>query len=178
MAGGWGSGPWGSSPWGSGEDETPAFTDVNVAVVKIVALDMVQIIFSEPMKNNAVLQDAASYTVTAFNPGVGVPVTVREVRTGKGISALSVLLVISQPTVGAVYDVTVVGNIVSLNNVALTINTKRGKYRKTKNDSLFTTRPSMYDLRPQSVYRNVLTAIGLEDDLIGGSENEGEDIFR
>ncbi len=176
---GWGSAPWGSSPWGTGEQDTVQTTTVNVVSIDILAADLLQINFSENMRNNAILAAISSYSVVPFNAISAIPVEIREVRLGTDpLKIDSVLLVIAPATVGAVYKITVLGKVVSLNNVGLTINSGRITMRRTKVDSICSTRPTVYDLRPQSIYRTILNAIGIEDDKIGGSQSDGDKIIR
>ena len=175
---GWGSGPWGSSPWGT--SSTPVVVvpeQPQVAGINVLAADTIEVVFSESMKNNDVLTAVGSYTVVPFAAG-STPVTVREVRAGPNFSALSVLLIVTPPTIGGVYDITVTGLVRSLDNQTLSSNTGRMTMRRTKIDSLLSTRPPVYDLTPGAVLRNVLNAIGREDDRIGGSQDEGEEIIR
>ena len=175
---GWGSAPWGSSPHGTGAvpvvvvPEQPEITEVNV-----LAADLLEIVFNESMKNNVNLRAIGSYTIVAFD-ATSVPIIIREVRTGSSFSTLRVYLVITPPTLGAVYDISIVGVVRSLDNQSLNVNTGRFTSRRTKVDSMCSTRPPMYDLSPDAVYRNVLNAIGREDDRIGGSQDEGEEIIR
>lgn len=174
---GWGSAPWGTSPWGTGTVEE-AVVDVlaNVQSISVLAADLIQINFSQNMKNNSVLQNPSSYVLVPFSDGIAV--NIRSVRTGKSVGTDSVLLVITPPTPGDVYDLTIVGDVRSLSNTALDVATGRFTARRTKIDSLLSTRPIAYDLRPESIFRNILNAIGREDDRIGGSQDEGEEIVR
>lgn len=174
---GWGSSPWGRSPWGTGKTTVVEAAAVNLLDVEVLAADLIQLNFSANIKNNAILQSVASYNITALN-NTSVSVSVKEVRAGEDVGTDSVILVITPPTLNAIYTAVVVGEVRSLDNVVLSTASQRFKTRRTKIDSLCSTRPYMYDLRPNSILRNLLNAIGREDDRIGGSQNEGEEIIR
>ena len=138
----------------------------SVIELDILTADMISIEFSESMKVNDALKDPASYTVV----GVGTPdLVIKEVRVGNSIFANIVYLVVEPISVGFFYDVRVVGaGIRSVDNQTMTAPTGEFvKARRTKIDSMLSSRPRMYDLRPKSILRNVLSALGAEDDRIG-----------
>jgi len=149
-----------------------------VTAVEILAADLLSVTFSEPMKVNAAFVAAASYTVVPVSTGVSV--TVKDAQAGAEASVTEVTLCITIPTLGVFYDVAVVGaGIRSASNQTMSsVNSKTIKTRRTKVDSLLSKGTSNYSLKPTAVYRNILNAIGIEDDRIGGSQKEGEDIVR
>jgi hypothetical protein len=167
---GFGSSPWGSGPWGGGApSETAAESErFTLSEVNVWAADLLELVFSAPAKNNDVLRLAASYSVLAVDSGI--PVRVRAVRPGTAITISRVFLVITPATLGACYDVSVIGDLRSAYDNGLTSPvTQRIRIHRTKVDSMLSTRPNMYDLRVEAVYRNLLNAIGYQDHLIGGT---------
>jgi len=134
------------------------------------ATDLIEVVFVDLMRNDSVLQDPASYTVVSAPDDTGQAVTVKAVRSGQEISTTSCFLVISKPTLGACYDVTVVGALTTIDGTAMSTPTRlRFKAHFTKVDRVLSTRPAFYDLRPTAVYRNLLNAIFYQDHLIGGA---------
>ena len=176
---GWGSGDWGVCSWGVCDDEptTPDPINVGITQVNIFARDLIEVVFGTNVKNTKTITDPSNWTLPPVNVGQGV--TVLSVLTSGLNSIDRVYLVVTPFTAGAYYVVTMSGEVRSIKNEQLigSLN-KTMKGRRTKVDSLCSTRPSMYDLRPKAIYRNILNAIGVEDDKIGGSQNEGEDIIR
>ena len=177
MPTGWGSGPWGGEPWGSGTPSEVVPDQVNVTEVNIYAVDLLEVVFDDFMKNNDVLRDPGSYTINAVTAGAD-SVVVKDVRVGDEVGVTKVYLVVTLPTIGAFYTVAVVGGVQSLDGLSLTIISKKIASRRTKVDSILSTRPAMYSVSPAAIYRNILNAIGREDDKIGGSQDEGDDIIR
>lgn len=178
---GWGSGAWGSSPWGTGEDEdTESLTGVQLDLSQVVVLakDMVKLVFSVPVKNDDVLQAVSSFQINALDVNNSLPVTITKVQTGTKYSTRKVVLIISPPSPGATYTVTVDGDIRSLDDQEIVENVVVFKSRTTKSQNIVESRPTMYDTRPKALIRTLLGAIGQEDDKIGGSQEEGEDIHR
>lgn len=154
--------------------ENPSVLDIDV-----VAADTLCIAFTESMRNNTALQTPSSYAVVAVSSGA-VDLTVKSVRAGQNTYANVVYLVVDPIAAGAFYDVQVVGSgIRSVDNQTMVSPTSQVvKARRTKVDSLLSTRPRFYSTDPKSILRNILNAIGREDDRIGGNQNEGEDIVR
>jgi len=167
---GFGTSPWGAGPWGDGAPApTPAESEVfSLSAVNVWAADLIELVFSAPAKNNAILRNPASYTILPVEGGL--PVRIRFVRSGVSHTTLRAFLVVTPPTVGACYDVSGVGDIRSaFGNPLVFPVTQRIRAHRTKVDSMLTTRPTMYDLRADAVYRNVMNAIGYQDHLIGGN---------
>lgn len=168
---GFGSCPWGGSPHGSAcavvVPPTP-LTDIEVSLLGVIASDMISITFSEDAKVDDALRNPANYTVTPL--GGGAPVGVVSVQAGNGIRTNFISLLITDFTVGADYLVTV-SNIVGADGSALsaTLNTGQFTGRPTKTDLALTHRETLFGRDPDSIIRNVLTALAMEDDLIGGS---------
>ena len=169
----WGTEQWGIDPWGcivfgpsaSGEPiERVLSTDV-------YAHDLIEIVFNAPMKNNATLQDVASYVITDTD---GAQLEVEQVLTSGDVAVRAVYLVVAPFVTGELYTVTVSTQTRLTNGSFLSALGNQVEFigRKTKIDSLCSTRPRMYNLTPTSLLRNILNAIGREDDLIGGNRDD------
>jgi hypothetical protein len=143
-------------------------SDIEVEDTDVIASDMISITFNKDAKNNDLLRDPANYAVTPL--GAGQPVNVRSVQTGNEIRTDFITLEVTPFTVGEEYLVTV-SNIVGADAAALspTENTAEFVGRLTKTDDAIRYRENIYGRDVNSIVRNILTAISLEDDKIGGS---------
>jgi hypothetical protein len=133
------------------------------------AQDLLQITFSAPMKNDEFLQDTAAYLVSPIDGGI--PVTVLAVQTGSEVGPVVIYIVITEPTIGKTYTIT----FQSLYNITgQIVDPIVCKFiaRPTKQDAIIRSRPDLYDMTPDSLLRKVMSAIGRQDDLIGGSRND------
>lgn len=164
---GWGSGPWGSCFWGSC---TPAGITVDLAIteVDVVAADMLIIYFNKDAKNNAALANPGNYSVVPVAGGQ--PVNVLSVQTGNEIRTRYITLHITPFTVGEDYTVTAV-NLKAADGTDITPGGSVSEFtgRQTKTDLAIAYRGNILSRDPNSIIRNILTAISLEDDRIGGS---------
>jgi hypothetical protein len=147
-----------------------------VSEVNIFAIDLLEVVFSVEVKATALLLDPASYSVVPFSTGDAV--SVLEVRPVSG-STDRIYLVVTPFTAGAIYDVAVLETVYARDGRTLVGSlTARIEGRRTKIDTICSTRPPLYNLGAGGVVRNILNAIGREDDRIGGSQDEGEEIIR
>jgi len=172
---GWGSGAWGSCDWGSC-DEIPT-REAGITAVNLFGVDLIEVLFGVNVRNSEDLRDPTNWQIDLLS-SAGKPVTVTAVQTDSGPSIDRVYLVVTPYSLGSFYCVSQIGTVLSSKNEIL-VGTMQAiiKGRFTKADSLSRTRPAMYDLRPTANFRNVLNAIGRQDDLIGGSQNEGDEIL-
>lgn len=131
--------------------------------------DVIELKFSDPMLRDTQLTKTSNYTITPVT--IGNSVTVLGVRAGKSTSAPSVFLNITQPTVGATYRISASTNLVGLNGIYLSANISTCIFvaRQTKIDDMLNSLPKHYDIGIDSRLRNILMAIGRQDDLLGGT---------
>ena len=171
---GWGSGSWGSSPWGIGsEDEAIGDLDAGISEVNLYAIDTIEVIFDTLVRNDATLNAIEAWRIDLAG-GAGNQVTIKAVKTSGDVVVDRVYLTITPYSLGAFYCLVATAPVRSSKGELL-VGTDRKifKGRFTKVDSLCRNRPAMYDLRPTSLYRNLLNAIGRQDDIIGGTQDEG-----
>lgn len=138
-------------------------------ICDVFAHDMLLVTFATPVKNNAALQAASTYTVTALDSGL--PVTVISVQSGNTVSVTDVYLIVSNPEVGKFYQITF-ANLTSIDGTAVSPVLCKFYARSTKIDAIISTRPLLYDMTPESTLRKIFSAIGRQDELIGGSRND------
>lgn len=175
----WGTEQWGIDPWGSITfAPSPSGEPLErILAADVLAHDLVEVVFNGLMKNDSVLQGIDNWAIIGIT---GDTLTVEEVFTGSDVGVRRVYLVISPFSIGEQYTVTASTSMrqTNGNNLSSTGNTVTFIGRRTKVDSLVGTRPPLYNLSPKSTVRQILNAIGREDDLIGGSKDEGGDIIR
>lgn len=162
----WGIGPWGETPWGIAiPDQVQEFATV---VATVFAADVIKLEFPELMKNNAVLQNPATYTVIPI--GNGIPVEVKEVKTGNDGRVTEIYLIVTPFTIGEEYVINILSSLLTIEGNILTIGADASFIgRNTKIDRMVKSRPAMYDMNSGSLLRVILEAIGNSDELIGGS---------
>lgn len=145
-----------------------------VASADIIATNLIEVVFSVSMKNDAALTSVDNYTVIVS--GGTVELTIKRVLSGASDSTLAVLLEVSQPVIGTTYLVTVdrTSAIRSAADVQIGVGTDDAKViaRITKTDGMLHKYQILYDLSPGANIHSILTAIGSEDDKIGGDRDD------
>jgi hypothetical protein len=168
---GWGIGSWGTNEWGfQSEVLPPSAANPRLESIEIISNDLLCVTFNQTMVNDAELQSTDNYSVTPVCVG-DVVVTVKEVRSGTGPTTTVIYLVISRFQIGAVYSMTIEpDNITAVNTESLNplFVTDRFVGRRTKVDNMIKTPTALYNTESGSLIRQILNAIGGEDDLIGG----------
>ncbi len=114
--------------------------------------------------------DINNYSVSVVS-GSG-PVSIREVFTPKNniTTTDQIIVSVDKPTIGTHYQLHV-GDLHGLTG-ALVGGSGDFIARRTKTQSLVDSLPHHYDTRYASVIRQILTAVGISDDLIGGSRSD------
>lgn len=144
-------------------------TSVSRTAVDVWAQNQLELDFNVNVKNDSILTNTATYTITPL--GDGVPCRVLAVRPDNVINPIKLYLTVSSFTVGVTYLVSMT-SINRINGDAITPDPAKFIGRLTKQDSMIQARPGLYDISPDALHRNVLAAIGKQDDLIGGYRND------
>lgn len=135
--------------------------------------DTVMITFADELLVDTAYLDPNSYEVTLVS-GDGEDVSVRSVVSAQDAKTINdVILVLDKPTYGAVYSIAVAG--LSSRSGGAISGTASFAGRGTKTESMIRALPAHYNTRADSVIRAVLTAIGIQDDIIGGSRDDDLD---
>lgn len=171
----WGLGGWGIIPWGDGQDlgSQVIVSGPRLACADVMAQDLLLLTFNVTMANNTALKAASNYRVIPEDIDLPEP-RVISVLSGNLPNPQQIFLVVSPFVLGATYDIVVNPALRSIDNTALDSDGLLAKFvgRKTKIDYIVRSRPQMYDMRPASLMRTLLNAIGREDDIIGGSRKD------
>jgi hypothetical protein len=144
-----------------------------VARVDVMASDMLELVFSQPMRAAPALFDAANYSVSP--DGDEQAVRVREaINYTDAPTLVRVFLVVSEFTVGGRYTVTVAQQLRTTSGGVMHSGKRSAKFigRRTKLDEAIESRSPMYSMAPGGVYRALLMAVMREDDLLGGSRRD------
>ena len=149
-----------------------AAANTTISKIEFVAKDLIRVIFVGDVVLDDQYYDINNYAIT-FVGSADTDVNVRRVMapTTDVKVASYVLLVTDRHAEGTRYSLTA-SNLTGRNGTTVVAAAKEATGRRTKVDAILSTLPSHYDKRPESVVRNVLTAIGWQDDLIGGSLDE------
>lgn len=151
--------------------------DESIPIVKsadVWARDYLEVNFSRYMVNNTAMQSIGSYSIEPKFPSQANPVSVTRVRPHGTSLASTVFLIITPFTVGQEYTITVSTSLITSNNINLSNILNKGKFvgRYTKIDSVLDTRPSWYDLDPDSTFRIIVNAMFRVQDLASGSRKD------
>lgn len=135
----------------------------------VLGNNLVVLYFDNEVLVNEIYLDPSSYSVTLYD-GDGDDVAVIEVLPVSEPALNRVYLRTSYHTAGATYQVTATG-----------LTTREGgpmagdfKFmsRRTKLDSMYSNLPAHFSNAPNSILKNILLAISLSDDIIGGSRDD------
>lgn len=151
-----------------GGDPEPAVSGSGQLLeVNVWARDLLELVFSPLMKVDTAMQNPLSYTITKVDDA-GQDITVTAVKPGNALTATRIFLVTTFATPGTLYEVSVPGDLLTSLGVGMDHESvARFRAHRTKVDGQLM-RSTMYDTRPNAVFRQLLNAIGYEDHLIGG----------
>lgn len=169
---GFGSSTYGSSNFGSLLPAAAVAEEVApFAITKVeqIAFDALRLTFSEETISNANYLNTDNYLVTKEGESVEA-IAVKQVKKINDFVTNKVILWTDYQKEGVTYEIKV-SNLVSITGQAIESDTTlTWKAVKTKTQAvIFDNLPQHFDKRIESKIRNVLTAVSLEDDLIGGN---------
>ena len=155
--------------------------------VDYIAQDLIKLNLGFSARVDATYLNPANYQITPYNisPIAAISVAVEEViavnNYGKNVIASPVNAAVAASVVflrttrhapGANYEVTFT-ELHTTNGSIITQDTAVPyQARITKVDSILKSAPAHFDRRTSSIIRNILSAIGVQDDQIGGSKKE------
>ena len=173
-------------------DPTPGLPAISK--VDVWAKDLIEISFAASIANNSDLSDIRNYKITQNGSSdIVAVVDVIVPDPERYYFANSIHLVVVPFVVGTQYTVTILranlagygtetvggdSNIRGVDGTRLNGTTNpgadKGQFlgRNTKIDSYINSRPSYYDVSPESIFRHIANAIFRSDDLIGGSRKD------
>jgi hypothetical protein len=142
---------------------------VTSILADVWAQDLLAISFSANVRNDEYINFVGNYEVVPLDGGD--PVDVIAVQPGNYDYTNEVFIVVTPFNVGKKYRV-VVSGAYYLDGSVLPLSWAEFVGRLTKEDNIIRSRPSLYDMSPESTMRKILQAIGRSDDLIGGSRSD------
>jgi len=143
-------------------------SDADLQGAVVVTSKLVKVLFDIPVVVDAAYLSPSSYTVTVIE-GTG-PVAVRGVVVPTALTASSTLLEIDAMTAGTLYEVS--STDLSSTVGSDVVGTARFVGRRTKAETLLKTLPRHFDPRPAALITGLGMAMGMSDDLIGGSRSD------
>lgn len=142
--------------------------DALVSDIEVYTRRTVRIKFTDEVVVNDAYNDINNYDISIVE-GTG-PVEVVSVLSTNESTTLELILVTQPMTAGTTYSLAVTQLFrrggTTFNLVGSFI------YRDTKTDSALRSIPKHFDKRETSLIATLLTAIGRQDDLLGGSRND------
>lgn len=149
----------------------PCVHGPDLADVEFIADNVLRFTFTTEMVVDDAYFEVSNYTV-AFADSVGTDVNPRFViPPTAGITDTNVVLLRTDAhTPGTNYSFTV-STLKRRNGSVMTTGTAIRPARKTKTNSMIRSLPQHFDKRPESTIRLIMTAIALEDELIGGNRS-------
>jgi len=168
----------GSYVYGTGSTYGSAPSTALFSELYMLSETVIEITFSTPIMINDALKDTSNYQIEFFGNAGSTDVEVKRILAGPPEGSpnelkytSSIYLVTSVHTKGQKYKITISGLTSTLGGV-LSSTDLHDTGTRTKVDEILSSIPSHYDKRPESTIRSILTAIGKQDDLIGGSRRE------
>lgn len=133
------------------------------------AQDLIEVRFSENLKNDVLIQAHEAYMITPEDGGQDTEVTGVQCEDTPAIDR--VWLIVTPFQIGKTYVISF-QNLFAVSGLVVTPQITKFVGRRTKIDSLVSSRPGMYDVTPGAMMRKLLNAVGRSDDLIGGSRKD------
>lgn len=146
----------------------PPVAAINVVDITVYSKRLVRILFDDEVIVNDTYNDPTNYSIGVVE-GTG-PVEVVGVLPTNLSASLEVILITQPMTSGTTYQVSVT-SLSTRNGIDFSV---LGNYisRDTKTDSALRSIPKHFDRRPTSLLSSLITAIGINDDIIGGSRSD------
>jgi hypothetical protein len=136
----------------------------------VVAKDVIKVIFSSSIAITPALLNASSYSISSLSGGSDV--TVQEILPMLGKTTSSVFLRISKPSLEQQYRLTIAESVLhDPDGVDLVETNVLWTHVRTKVDSAVDGIPLMYGTKSRTNVRNILEAICISDEEIGGSQS-------
>lgn len=146
-----------------------------VARIDCWAMDMLEIIFAQPMKNTPTLRAPVTYTLAIVTGAVGASTpAVKLVKTDPAaVTVDRAYLWITRPTVGTRYRASVVGDVRASDDTALHPSHATADWiqRRTVVDTILKQRVVWNQHHAESL-RHIANQIGRSLDLIGGTRDD------
>lgn len=148
--------------------DTKGDVSVPVSDINVFTRRTIRVEFTDEVVVDSRYYDVSNYTLSVVD-GEG-PVEVVSVLPTNESATLELILVTQPMTVGTTYSL-VIDELANREGATFGV-TGAFIYRDTKSDSALRSIPKHIDKRPTSLVATLLTAIGVQDDIIGGSRSD------
>lgn len=152
-------------------------TGVDVADINIITPNLIKITYTTEMVLNPAYFNVENYSITFYNSSNTdarprrVLQLYKDNSDEKALVHITTMLVTDPLTEGQRYTF-IVSDLVSRGGLVLTSTPINRTVVRTKTQTVLRTFPDHFDKRPESKIASILAAIGISDDLIGGSKRE------
>jgi len=170
----WGMGPFGISPWGGGQPSVAG--NVLIDTIRFITPTYVRLALNTQVIVNASYSNAANYAASVSNKTVisGNPVNiVRVIVPAQDVLVADYVYLETTPfTDGAIYNIAFLSldtldGVSASNGFSLAV-----QARITKTMLMLKSMPSHFDKRVDSLLHALVSAISIQDDILGGSRND------
>lgn len=144
--------------------------DVDVVAAELIALDAVRINVEAPIVVDAAYNDPANYNISVVS-GPGQGVSVRRVLPTNDDTTSEIILIMDKVSRGTTYEVSIGAALRSSLGQSV-VGTAQFVGRRTKTENMIRSLPAHFNTHPESIVRSIVTAIGLADETIGGSQDD------
>lgn len=141
--------------------------DVDILTTDLITADVVRIRLESPVVVDDAYRDPTNYTLTVVS-GPGQELAVRSVLPIQTNIASDIILVIDKIDKGTIYAISIGSAVISTTGQSVAASTEFTG-RSTKTENMVRGLPAHFNTAPDSVICCLLAAIGISDDLIGGS---------
>jgi hypothetical protein len=141
-------------------------TDVTAVRALVIADNLIELTFSGELVRNTAFLDPASYTASILD-GNGAAIDVLQVLTPNSLTNDKVYLLTSYHSPGTTYQIVAAG--LSGRAGQAVSGTFKFKSIVTKLDQMYKNIPTHFSRDPDGLVRNMLAAISMSDDRIGGA---------
>jgi len=161
----------GSFVYGQSVTYGPSTLVVPFGTLYMLRDTVIEVTFNTPILRTPGLTEPTNYTIEFYDTPGSTDVAVRRILTGtRNNYTTTVYIVTSEHTKGRRYRLSIEG-ITNTSGEELSL-VMTGTGARTKTDDLFSNIPEHFDKRQESRISAILSAIGKQDDLIGGTRRE------
>ena len=155
------------------EYATSPTTLTSLSSVEVIAYDLVYLSFSRNILVDTISRSIDTFKV--YDKATGNSLVIKSVLiNSKETSVSEIQLVVQGLIVGSDYTVYIDPRLSDYlgKHISPVHNFKQFTMRRTKVDSILGNVQALYDKRPESQIRHLLTCLAKEDDLLGGSKDD------
>jgi hypothetical protein len=149
------------------------FLGSDIKEVRFIARDLLKLTLKTAVIVNSGYTNPSSYLIIPVGGATAVNIIKVLVIRSDLRATSDIYLNITNPQLGAIYNVDIVpSSLQYIDGSPVVAGAVPFEARITKTDKMLKSLPSHYDTNPTSTIRNLITAISVQDDIIGGSRKD------